>query len=226
MLRNAERVRRSRGRPQVRSDDETLSLLVEAAAQEFMLNGYGRASVSAVAEAAGVSTKTLYRLVPTKADLFIKVVIERISHFTDVFQHEGDEPDEVGLALERILIAYGTFMLQEETIAVNRLVLSESNRFPEIAAGFYQTAVLKTNSAIADWLTARCESGLLELEDPDVAAGMLRGMMVMEPQRAVMLGQDRSPTRNEVVVRARRCAKLFLDGCRLKTQAGPTSQIE
>ena len=34
-----------------------------------------------VAERAGVSTKTLYRLVPTKADLFANVIADRIGRF-------------------------------------------------------------------------------------------------------------------------------------------------
>lgn len=213
MLQKAEVARRPRGRPQVRSDEETLRLLVEAAAQEFMLSGYGSASVSAVALAAGVSTKTLYRLVPTKAELFIKVVSDRISRFMDAIRPESNEPQGIGHALEDILIAYGTFMLQEETIAVNRLVLSESDRFPEIAAGFYQAAVVRTNAAIAGWLGAQRDRGLLRLDDPGAAAGMLRGMMIMEPQRAVMLGQRVAPTGAEITARARCCVRLFLRGC-------------
>ncbi len=214
MLRNAEATRRPRGRPQVRSDEATLRLLIEAAADEFMANGYGGASVGAVAVAAGVSTKTLYRLIPTKADLFIRFVNDRISRFMNAFELGSEAPKGIREDLGRILTAYGTFMLQEETIAVNRLVVSESDRFPEIAAGFYQAAVMRTNSAIADWLGAQRERGLLRLENPAVAAGMLRGMMIMEPQRAAMLGQRAAPTAAEIAERARCCAELFLDGCR------------
>jgi hypothetical protein len=42
---------------------------------------------------------------------------------------------------------------------------------------------------------------------------MLRGMMIMEPQRAVMLGQRSAPDHDERVVRAKQCAQLFLKGC-------------
>jgi AcrR family transcriptional regulator len=63
-------VRRPRDRPPVRSDDETRRLIIDAARQEFQANGYAGTCVEAVAQRAGVSTKTLYRLIPTKADLF------------------------------------------------------------------------------------------------------------------------------------------------------------
>jgi hypothetical protein len=35
-----------------------------------------------------------------------------------------------------MLFAYGTLTLSEETIAMNRLVLGECDRFPEVAATF------------------------------------------------------------------------------------------
>ena len=42
---------------------------------------------------------------------------------------------------------------------------------------------------------------------------MLRGMMIMEPQRAVMLGRGSLPTDAEIAARARACVRLFLRGC-------------
>jgi hypothetical protein len=43
---------------------------------------------------------------------------------------------------------------------------------------------------------------------------MLRGMMIMEPQRAVMLSQRPAPDAEEIAARASMCARLFLNGCR------------
>ena len=76
-----EMVRPCRGRPPTRSEEDTMRLIVEAADREFTSNGYAGTSIKAVAQGAGISTKTLYRLVPTKADLFEAVIRHRISHF-------------------------------------------------------------------------------------------------------------------------------------------------
>jgi len=38
-------------------------------------------------------------------------------------------------------------------------------------------------------------------------------MLAFEPQRAVMFGHKAAPTRNELEMRARDCAALFLQGC-------------
>jgi hypothetical protein len=54
---------------------------------------------------------------------------------------------------------------------------------------------------------------LIELDDPHAAAGMLRGMMIMEPQRAAMIGRAAVPSAAEIAERARVCVRLFLRGC-------------
>ena len=72
---------RARGRPRATTDDDTRSILIAAASRQFQANGYTSASISAIAEEAGVSTKTLYRLFPTKSDLFHDVVSRRIFRF-------------------------------------------------------------------------------------------------------------------------------------------------
>jgi len=213
MRQNQLPVKRPRGRPQIRSDEETRRLIVEAAASEFQANGYAATSMSAVAQRAGVSTKTMYRLIPTKADMFTRVVADRIRLFMLVIDDEALDEDGLVPALERILIAYGKLTLSEETIAMNRLVIGEYDRFPEIGDAFYETAVMRTNAAIETWLRLQAERGLLELPDPGAATGMLRGMMIMELQRAVMLGRRSAPDDAEIAYRARLCARVFLRGC-------------
>jgi AcrR family transcriptional regulator len=213
MLQIAEQVRRTRGRPPIRSDEETRRLLIEAAAEEFQANGYAGTCMAAVAQRAGVSTKTVYRLIPNKADLLTRVVSDRIGQF--VLEIEPDALDALPLpeALERMLLAYGTLVLSERTIAMHRLVIRECDQFPEVAAAFYEAAIRRANDAMARWLRRQRERGLIALEDPQAAAGMLRGMMSMDPQRAVMLGQRSAPDHDEIVGRAKQCARLFLKGC-------------
>jgi AcrR family transcriptional regulator len=156
----------------------------------------------------------MYRLIPTKEDLFKYMVSERISRF--MLAVDETVIGTVGLeaALERILCAYGSLALDEEVIATTRLVISESDRFPELGKAFSEGALRHTTEAIESWLRRQCEAGLLVLGDPAVAADMLRGMMVMEPQRAVMLGQRHPLDAKAIATRASVCASLFLNGCR------------
>lgn len=212
MSARTQQEKRCRGRPQVRSDEETRDLILEAANQQFMKAGYASANISIIAQTAGVSTKTLYRLFPAKADLFSDVISKTISDYmlASDFEHLAHLP--LRESLEKLLIAYGRLTLSNETIIITRLVLSESERFPEIAAAFFAQAIQKTSKAMEDWLRTRIASQEIEVQDVHAAIGMLRGMMVMEPQRAVMLGQAEEIADDEIVARARTCAQLFLEG--------------
>jgi AcrR family transcriptional regulator len=189
--------------------------MIEAAALEFQANGYAATSMIAVAQRAGVSTKTMYRLIPTKAALFRSVVADRIGRFMLAVDADALDALPLAEALERILRAYGELTLDAETTAIIRLVLGEGQHFPELAATFHEVAILRVAEAMASWVSRQCERGLIKLEDVHVAAGMLRGMMSMEPQRAVMLGQRAVPDRAEIAARAKSCARIFLDGCRV-----------
>jgi AcrR family transcriptional regulator len=219
MFPNRMAERRPRGRPQLRSDEETRRMIIEAAGEEFRKNGYARTCMNDVACAAGVSTKTLYRLIPAKEELFSIFVTDRIDRFLEAVNPIQVDTLDIDDALERILIAYGTLTLSPETIGVNRLAIAESDRFPHIAATFYERAVMRINTAMAGWLRTQHERGLIELDDPDMAAGMLRGMMLMEPQRAVMMGIRPPPDAAEIAIRAKVCARTFLNGLRKKEAA-------
>ncbi|HUO55461.1 MAG TPA: TetR/AcrR family transcriptional regulator [Rhodoblastus sp.] len=214
VVENAKSACRGRGRPQIRSDEETLELIVEAAREEFDASGYAGASMCSVAQRAGVSTKTLYRLIPTKDALFENVVGSRIERFMLEIDERALNNLDIEQGLTRILTAFGRLTLEPRTIGIFRLVLSECERFPEIGQALYEVAVRRSGAAIARWLTQQREKGLIELDDPLTASGMLRGMMIMEPQRATMMGQRAAPDQLEIDQRAKVCARLFLNGCR------------
>jgi AcrR family transcriptional regulator len=214
MLRNTATAKRPRGRPQVRSDDETRRVVIEAAAQEFQAHGYAATTMGALAHRAGISTRTLYRFVPAKDALFRAVLTDRIGRFMLAIDEGTTGALDLVGALERLLTAYGALTLTEETIAISRLVLSERDRFPAISSSFYETAVLRTNQAIVAMLERLRAQGLIRFDDADMAAGMLRGMMIHESHRAVMLGQQAAPSFDEIIERAKACARLFLDGCK------------
>src|SRR5260221_3953848 len=103
MLQFAEQVGSRRGRPPMRSDEETRRLLIEAAAVEFETKGYAATCMADVAQRAGVSTKTVYRLIPTKADLLTRVVSDRIGQFMLEIDADALDALPTSEALERML---------------------------------------------------------------------------------------------------------------------------
>src|SRR6201991_2606447 len=97
--------RRDRGRPQLRPDDETRQIIYEAARHEFAANGYAATSTEAVARRAGISTKTLYRLIPNKAALFKGMVTDRLERFVAEVNLRTADPVDIESALCAALLA-------------------------------------------------------------------------------------------------------------------------
>lgn len=210
----AEETRRGRGRPQLRSDEETRSLILEAAMAEFSHSGYAATSMESVARRAGVSTKTLYRLLPNKASLFEAMVTDRIDKFVSVVKLRACEGSDVDTALTEALLVCAELMLDDNVISLQRVILADSDKFPEIAETFYRRAITRTQDMLANWLRAEQRRGTIELEDPDMSAGMLLGMLAFQPHRAVMFGHQPPPSKKAREKRVKSCARLFLRGCR------------
>jgi AcrR family transcriptional regulator len=215
MLQRNKTVKRGRGRPQARPDEVTRHLIHEAARQEFLSSGYAATCMEQVAARAKVSTKTLYRLVPTKSALFEEMVTARLDEFFAGIAADAVDSPDLASALETMLVDCAGLTLDEEVLGLHRLVIAESERFPELAQTFYRKGVQRVPIAITEWLDAQCKRGLLRLEDPKAAAGMLLGMMISEPQRAAILGQGKPLSAKAVRERAHACAQLFLRGCTL-----------
>jgi len=208
--------RRCRGRPQVRPDDETRQIIYEAARHEFAGNGYAATSMEAVARRAGVSTKTLYRLIPNKESLFEGMVTDRLDRFVyEVNLHAADHTD-LEQALRAALMACADLALDEEVIALQRMLLQEAGKFSDIAGTFYTNAIQRTAVALADWLRVQQKRGWIALDDVDEAAGMLLGMVASAPRRAAIFGGVPLPSRSRIEARVRTCAALFLRGCQAK----------
>ncbi len=208
--------RRCRGRPQVRPDHETRRIIYEAARHEFAGSGYAATSMESVARRAGVSTKTLYRLIPNKASLFEGMVSDRLDRFiSEVNLHAADHTD-LEEALRTALMACADLALDEEVIALQRMLLQEAGKFSDVAGMFYTNAIERTAAALADWLRAQQTRGLIALDDVDEAAGMLLGMVASAPRRAALFGGLPLPSRSQIEARVRTCAALFLRGCQAK----------
>jgi AcrR family transcriptional regulator len=211
---NFAEARPQRGRPQLRPDNETRDIIYEAARHVFAEKGFAATSMETIARAAGVSTKTVYRLIDNKAVLFEQMVRQRIDRFVNAVNLSACENRNFEVALGDALIICGELVLDREVIAIQRMILAESDAFPQMAESFYEYAMQRTVSALGDWLRQQQGRGVIALNDADEAAGMLLGMLIFEPQRAVWFGHRAAPSRTAVDQRARRCAKLFLQGCR------------
>jgi AcrR family transcriptional regulator len=211
--------RRDRGRPQLRPDDETRQIIYEAARHEFAENGFAATSTETVARRAGVSTRTLYRLVPNKAALYEGMVSDRLDRFLSDFGLHVAEDADIETGLNAALMACAELTLDPEVIALQRIIMQEAGQFPDLAATFYRNGIARTATALSKWLRVQVKRGLIDIDDTEEAAGILIGMLAGAPQRAAIFGGVPLPSHAQVKARVRKCVTLFLRGCEPKRRA-------
>jgi TetR/AcrR family transcriptional regulator, mexJK operon transcriptional repressor len=161
--------RRSRGRP--RSDKAELieSELLAGALQEFLRHGYGSTSMAQIVKSLGISKTTLYSRYGSKAALFEAIISQQIKGLSvEAVLHRHGVP----LGLEDGLRAYAVRTLEisftGDLLQVNRLIYSESRRFPElgIAAaertehGIRQISEFIAECAVRDGIPCRDPAGI------------------------------------------------------------------
>jgi AcrR family transcriptional regulator len=206
--------RRCRGRPQVRPDDETRQIIYEAARHAFADGGYAATSMEAVARRAGVSTRTLYRLIPNKVSLFDGMVTDRLDRTLASVDLNAIDHAEIEEALYAALMACAELTLTRSNRASAHGAAGGRQVFRH-RRNVLQKRIQRITAALADWLRVQQKRGLIDLDDIDEAAGMLLEWS-LPAAAAAMFGGVPLPPRSQIEARVRRCAALFLRGCQAR----------
>lgn len=175
-------VKRSRGRPRLEDSAAIDDALLAVALKEFLQQGYGGASMSRIAKTAGMSKATLYLRYASKDELFRAIMhqqIERIAPAKLLVTRSGLPELEDGLR------AYANRMLQTsfegEMLGINRLIYSESHRFPELGAAANERNRLGIRR-IAEFIRERARLDEIPCHDAELVAEayicMIRGWYI------------------------------------------------
>ncbi|PQA82251.1 TetR family transcriptional regulator [Limnohabitans sp. TS-CS-82] len=141
--------------------------LLDAALDLFVEKGFSATRVEEVAARAGVSKGTLFLYFQSKEDLFKAVVRENIANKFPAWQEEfvtfkGTSADMLRYAL----VSWWERIGKTRASGITKLVMSEAQNFPEIAA-FYQDEVIKPGNAMIHSILERgVQSG--EFRDMDL----------------------------------------------------------
>lgn len=201
---------RGPGRPPLRSEAETRAVIVAAAANAFLGSGYIHTGVDTIAKAAGVSTRTLYRLFTAKSDL-IKCAMEgRIDAAfgrLDAARVGGADPRT---SLELLLTSYAELVLSDEAVRLTRLIIAERQEVPALGES-YQQATARITQVFDVWVAEQQRRGFLQPGDAEMTAHLLRGT-INEAQRQILLGLRDPLSAEELRDWVTAAAAMFLDG--------------
>lgn len=191
--------------------------ILEVAAQLFLAEGYGSTSIEAVAAHAGISKRTLYHRFDDKSALFAAVVHEIIEQI----RPPPGVPLIEGATLRDILRRIAALMLRAalapSAIALHRLVMAESARFPELVRAVHGDGSTREAISLISGLLAREPRGgrapKLSAESRAFAAQQFIFMVVTLPQRRAM-GFGTPMAADELDAWADQVVGLFLNGYR------------
>jgi AcrR family transcriptional regulator len=202
------------GRPSHAAALELRDQILEVATELFLTEGYGSTSIEAVAGHAHISKRTFYHRFDDKAALFAAVVhriIEQIRPPPGVPLLEGATLQEILHRLAGIILRAA---LAPQAIALHRLIMAESVRFPHLVRAVYnEGGTQEAIALIGDLLSRELRDPRLTVELRSFAAVQFLHMVVALPQRRLMgLGAPMTPS--ELEAWAHDTVNLFLNGCR------------
>lgn len=203
--RQAAGIRLPRKAPEARRGD-----IVREASQLFLKDGFAATSMSTIARAVGGSKATLYRYFPTKEALFEAVMEERsaavIRPVHEASLHQ-DTPQAYLVAVGETLMR-GVF--QTEALAINRVVIGDCVRSPEISHVFLSLGPDRSRAIVAEQLVRFNKAGLLSLTDPATAAEDFFALLRGEVWFRVIVGAVAAPQQSEISAHVRRIVDVLL----------------
>lgn len=187
--------------------------VLAAATSLFLEHGYRDTSTDQIAAAAAVSKQTVYNQFGDKETLFRAVlgsVTTRAGSFVDGLPAAFAEIEGTGdlePALQGLARRYLSTVTQPPVLALRRLVVAESGRFPELARDYHSAAAGRVLRALAKEFRALAARGLLTVDDPAAVAEDFAFLVLGAPLDHAMFHPGATKART---ARADRAVRVFL----------------
>jgi TetR/AcrR family transcriptional repressor of mexJK operon len=171
--------------------------ILEAATATFLRNGYLGTSMDEIAALAAVSKQTVYKHFADKERLFSEIVTSAVNEVSDPNYDEVlnlRDSGDVEADLRELAHRQLARVMQPRLLALRRLVIGEAGRFPELGRTFYERGPGRTVAALATAFARLAERGVLQLDDPLLAAAHFNWLIMSIPLNQAMLCGDDGPS--------------------------------
>jgi TetR/AcrR family transcriptional regulator, mexJK operon transcriptional repressor len=185
--------------------------LLDTALEHFLDKGYEGATIEAIAADVNMTKRTVYARYADKTALFraaIRHGTEKRAVGPEVIAatRRGTLKDTlIAIAMLRI-----DLVAQADGARLQRIINTESYRFPDIFQTYYDIAALPTVRFLADTLREETQAQRLAIDDTMLAANVFMSMVVSGPVRFILSGNQ--PGREDIDRRVRFAIDLFLKG--------------
>lgn len=193
--------------PQSARGRARLEKILEAATQLFLEVGYEQASIDAILLRSGGSKSTLYSYFPTKEDLFRSVIDNVVDNgelgtALDVTANARTVLTEFAVSRQRIV-------LSPRHRAVQRLVIAERDRFPDLARIYWERGPHRSSRQLVTYLEALRNREVLDVDDAEEAAEFFIGMLFQRSLRQLYHADMPQPSELAMRTHAERVVARF-----------------
>jgi AcrR family transcriptional regulator len=191
-------------------NDGKRQAILENAYRLFRAQGFDGTSMADITSQVGGSKATLYSHFPSKEELFVECMMAALENYmTDTLKHLDASRGDPQAALRNFGTSVLNFICSAEQVEVRRLMIAEASRSGTGKLFFDKLTALRAQ--IASFLDACMESGLLRLDDPDLAADHLGALLEAEVLEPLLLNvREAAPDEGETALAARRAVAAFL----------------
>lgn len=153
-------------------------LIMETAADIFLAQGYAATSMDAIANKAGISKITIYKHFEDKSALFSQMMTY---HCRSLYQDTPIIHFSLNLPPEKILTQFSKkvieLLLQPRSISLVRVVIAESEKFPEIVSAVWEEGRMPLQDIFSAYLDQEVAHRRMEIPNLSIATKQFFGMI-------------------------------------------------
>lgn len=194
--------------------------ILAAARPIFFDEGFEVANVDAIANAAGVSKKTIYARFQSKEDMFEAVMVRFIEESIPVIERAGADEGPVAERLHRIAEAVLEVGLSADGIAARRIIVAEAVRFTTFARLFHDLGIVRVQPLIERCLEDGRRLGEIQVPDVRLFTDLFVSVAIRGFTDRAQLGLDRPGLTHLKRETLRRSIDFFMSACRANPTIG------
>ncbi|QDF28679.1 TetR/AcrR family transcriptional regulator [Halarcobacter anaerophilus] len=190
--------------------------ILEAAANSFYSYGYSATSVDDIIKQVGGSKRTIYKEFGNKEGIFKELILTNTDDIIKALENENFENKTLKSNLAHFGFTLVKAYMQPKMLGIFKVILIESNRFPELAKLFFENGpqkVIKILDKIFKDAVDSKEIETYDIRDIDSFVGMLRGNLHFR----VLLALEEIPSPDIIDAHVKSVVELFLNGLINKT---------
>lgn len=184
--------------------------VLEGARTVFMRDGFEGASVDDIVREAGVSKATLYSYFSDKRLLFLEVAKAECRAQSDAAVAQVSETDDIREAMTKVAKRMVRFFMSDVGMQVYRIVVGESQRFPELGREFYETGPAQVRGLLREFLQKGIDAGKLKIDDIDLAVDQFPELCKAGLHMPMAIGIREKPTDDEIDRVVESAVEMFL----------------